>query len=1201
MADGVKTYEIRINGLTQSISQVDALTKKLDALEKRLNSLPKGSIGGAGGSSKNELTEEKKLLNDIDKTNSKILETKTEEFKVLQQQKQLLKESKKEVEETIAKERVLSAQYNNTISGWKRELKDIKAVMQSMNPNDAGFTELTKRADELNSKLKDVETSYGQFGRNVGNYQNDIEKALKNVTVTVGGVERKFSSTREASRTLSQELKAMYLRGEENTQEYKELAKALDDYIKKLKGADSAVNDLKTSSSFMDSMLDLGQSFTAIGQMGKGFGVLFGMDSGAIDKSIQQMMALQNAMMGLEKIRQQMLTGEGIGKYLSDISNSFSGLTNAISNYDIDFNKAITSTKASKVVLGEFAVGMKGLGTAVAGAVAELGAMFLIMQAIEQLPKWWKGSSEAINWEEKFGKQIERTNKALEERSNEVRKLTNSSDYTEYEKKLAAYTKETNDALEEQYRLLKDNAKNFLSSNEINPGVRKQYNALYAGLTGEDFEVTVNGIDKVVTSVKEASKEMELLRQKAIAGNKDARDSYAQLAAYINGKWKKDMYDALNDARGNATKMKEVISQMYEEAERNPVLIDALHDVENNFLQLDGTARSVMKSMDSQAKMFADTIRGNVGGAIDDLMAKYDGIINSAKPRLQQLQEQLKQLQDEAQMNFGNRELLNKNAESQRVIMQQIDAEKARLASQNRPSGGGRRTSTISAKSEADIEKEKEDFILSITIESHEKRLAVIENARQRALETAKKYKVDEEQVNAFYNNQIEEENKRHEDELLNAKKNSLQMLAQTTSQILQLQLQLAETQDDKIEAINRIEQDNADNITKTYNGLIDQVETLIRDGKVDIEVGEEQIRVYRELLDLKLRANAQDANKRRSDVTGGTTPSGEGGEGKPDDPSKFFQKVNEYLMPFGNALQSYLSSFYQYENSLYQAMIESIDKDIDKARDKYQQLTEIAKEHADNVNSIESELANARGDRREALIDQLNAEMAAQRAKLEEERAAENEMKKLEAKKQQEELKQRKREQKQAETQAVISGALSIANGFATYPFLPKGLAMGALAAVLTGAQIALIRKQKFADGGLLEGNSHANGGIPVGNTGIEVEGNEFVTNKKTSMENLQLMEFVNSKRRKLDIGDFIEFYSSGKAGRNITKASRGLKFADGGSIPTLRTDIELSSRLADSLDNYANRPVYVSVVDINKKQRDVQNVQVLAGITEK
>ena len=87
--DGVKQYSIVINGLTQAISQVDALTKKLDALEKRMNSLPKGSLGGAGGSSKSELKEEDRLLKDIDKTTSKILETKTEEYKVMQQQKQL--------------------------------------------------------------------------------------------------------------------------------------------------------------------------------------------------------------------------------------------------------------------------------------------------------------------------------------------------------------------------------------------------------------------------------------------------------------------------------------------------------------------------------------------------------------------------------------------------------------------------------------------------------------------------------------------------------------------------------------------------------------------------------------------------------------------------------------------------------------------------------------------------------------------------------------------------------------------------------------------------------------------------------------------------------------------------------------------------------------------------------------------------------
>jgi TP901 family phage tail tape measure protein len=54
--------------------------------------------------------------------------------------------------------------------------------------------------------------------------------------------------------------------------------------------------------------------------------------------------------------------------------------------------------------------------------------------------------------------------------------------------------------------------------------------------------------------------------------------------------------------------------------------------------------------------------------------------------------------------------------------------------------------------------------------------------------------------------------------------------------------------------------------------------------------------------------------------------------------------------------------------------------------------------------------------------------------------------------------------------TQAIVSGSMAILNGFNTQPFLPLGLAMGALATVMTGLQIATITKNKpvrgFQDG---------------------------------------------------------------------------------------------------------------------------------------
>lgn len=48
--------------------------------------------------------------------------------------------------------------------------------------------------------------------------------------------------------------------------------------------------------------------------------------------------------------------------------------------------------------------------------------------------------------------------------------------------------------------------------------------------------------------------------------------------------------------------------------------------------------------------------------------------------------------------------------------------------------------------------------------------------------------------------------------------------------------------------------------------------------------------------------------------------------------------------------------------------------------------------------------------------------------------------------------------------------------------------------------------------NGGLLNGPSHAQGGIRVGNTGIEVEGGEYVVNKQATMENYNLLEIINS-----------------------------------------------------------------------------------------
>jgi hypothetical protein len=256
----------------------------------------------------------------------------------------------------------------------------------------------------------------------------------------------------------------------------------------------------------------------------------------------------------------------------------------------------------------------------------------------------------------------------------------------------------------------------------------------------------------------------------------------------------------------------------------------------------------------------------------------------------------------------------------------------------------------------------------------------------------------------------------------------------------------------------------------------------------------------------------------------------------------------------------------------------------------------EILERHKNNVDSIESELQTARGARREHLIDQLNAEVIAERRAAAEKKKIEKEQEALK-KKQDDLVKKRQQAQYQRElTSILVSGALATINAYATKPFVPVGLAMGSLSLGIVAAQYAIAKANppKFANGGLLEGKSHAQGGIKAG--GVELEGNEYVVNKHTTMQNLDLLEYINANRRKLNISDLIDFYS----GDRPRKAIQGVrnKFADGGQIPTLRTDIDVNASLREAFREYASTPTVVQVVDIVDKTKQYNNVRVLAGL---
>lgn len=96
----------------------------------------------------------------------------------------------------------------------------------------------------------------------------------------------------------------------------------------------------------MDNALDTMSDLAAIGSMGQGFSALFGLDSSAIDESIQKLLALQNVLQSLEALNQHILTGEGIGGWLAKGNAAIDKFVNKL------FGLQTASRKTSKSVEG---------------------------------------------------------------------------------------------------------------------------------------------------------------------------------------------------------------------------------------------------------------------------------------------------------------------------------------------------------------------------------------------------------------------------------------------------------------------------------------------------------------------------------------------------------------------------------------------------------------------------------------------------------------------------------------------------------------------------------------------------------------------------------------------------------------------------------------------------------------------------------
>lgn len=283
------------------------------------------------------------------------------------------------------------------------------------------------------------------------------------------------------------------------------------------------------------------------------------------------------------------------------------------------------------------------------------------------------------------------------------------------------------------------------------------------------------------------------------------------------------------------------------------------------------------------------------------------------------------------------------------------------------------------------------------------------------------------------------------------------------------------------------------------------------------------------------------------------------------------------------------LEDFYDSRNEIIEGQLEQEQVYAD-------QQAEIVNQSTSRLNELENQLQTARGSRA-AFLQKLRAEEQARLQKAESERIAsanrqkklEEEQKKLEAQKAAdlEAIEKKKFEIQKRSTIAgiILNTAFAVARALADPKGPPTSTALAIIAGALGAVQLATASAAKFAKGGLLEGPSHNDGGVPImvnGGRLIEAEGGEFIINKKSTANNIDLIKQINENPN-------VKFQDGGMVPSTKSLNANLVSSVTKQPVNSLISDTQNLDRIVTTItDNLSNISVQASIQDI----RDVNAI---------
>ena len=1170
-----KEYKIIINGITESIEGIGTLQDSLDRLSSKVSE--SGGHFKAASSSMDELA----------KTEQKITQYNKEYQTALAANKAVLADNAKEIKNKLDLEKAEITVSENLRDTYAQK-QQLLTAMGKVIKNTAGDTsELQKQYADLNQELKDFDASLGNHQRNVGDYG----QATKNL--------------KQELREFQLEMANMLDNGVDKADpKFVELAKKAGALKDAMADAGEEINRFASDTKSIDDVINIAQSATAAFELYKGAMSAFGLETEETEKAIQKLMGAMSIIQSLKTLSETLQNGSMTAKLFNNTLGLLTkgmqgaslgakalrialasigigiiiGLVSLLVEHWEDlvgwFNKTFPAINKLGGVMNTLKATMVGLGKAIINWVTNpLKTLANVIQKIFQgdfegamkaatdgIKNQFKGTADAF----KSGFQ-EQVNRGLEDITKKT--AAEAAKQTKYELDMlkarkgnqAKYSKEGIELQKKEFEKRKKAAKGNVEE-------MKQIALDEANFNRECEEFKTQQAEKGAKARAAAAKQ-------SAQAQKDAAKEAAE-AARIAEQEKKDYadsYERLVQATAASTKIaletqlklqKAQAKDLYDKGkwEEYKAMLNDIKQTELSLYTVDGGSKLIAfwKTFTEQFKDSNLEFSKFKDGAYEAIeIAKKAG-------------EENRELTDEeidniAKLYFNINSLNDTQRNNFKALLQSILNEWQ-----------------LTAVKEIELEEEKNKTIE----EQDKKRYETAKNNAKKSFENIKSL------IKTTFGNGAENSpslpsiydrvfSKKKAKEAEDAYKAYWQnILDQTKNEILK-----AEEQWDIY----------LFNVEKLYT----------KDSKEYRDAVEEKKKAMKELIDLQNQAaggasggtvssssgsikfkNPSPINKNESktkydDKNGGFGLDPTNWSALWDEDGPVWENLGKLAdMMFENVLDPIAEGF----SALLEFEIEEAQEALDKATEMHEKSVDAVAASNDRIADIKNQMTNANASQLEKLKEQQADEMVLLAQKEAEEKRLAREKEKREKELEKKQKQQRKLELRMQMIESIVNTAVSVTKAL-TWGW-PLGTIFAAIIGAMGAMQTAVIAKQisKLADGGLLQGRSHAEGGIPVGNTGIEVEGGEYVVNKRSTAKYLPLLQAINEE-----------------GARKKTVANQLGKYANGGQLNYQRISSNLDSVdtnkvIQNSIEQIDMHP-QVSVVDINRGQKNLTQVRQMAG----